>query len=77
MQEVDKDSLSAFERIELQIKTTVFNVLYVLLKDDETILWKQMAISFSDFFQIYQFTFLPAVRFKITSINIGRVSMEV
>lgn len=60
-QEVDIDKLSAFEKIELEIKTTVFNVLYVLLKDDETVLWKQMLMSFSDFFQIYQFTFLPAV----------------
>ena len=39
---------TSFEKFEDEIKTTIFNVLYVLLKDDETANWKHIAIILSD-----------------------------
>ena len=40
---------SSFEKFEDEVKTTIFNVLYVLLKDDETAPWKIIAMVLSDF----------------------------
>jgi len=60
-QDIDDENLSGFERFELEAKSTIFNVLYVLLKDEETVAWKKVVLSLIDFFQIFQFTFFPAV----------------
>lgn len=49
----DNRDISAFEHVETEIKTTVFNVLYVLLKDEETVTWKLVLMAFCDFFQIF------------------------
>ena len=44
---------TAFERFEEEVKGTIFNVLYVLLKDDETSHWKHIVEILFDFIQIY------------------------
>ncbi len=56
MPDNDKD-LSGFEKFESEVKSTIFNVLYVLLKDDESSHWKHIVLLLSDFFQIYYFSF--------------------
>lgn len=43
---------------------TIFNVIYVLLDEDETVLWKVMVITIMDYFIMAQFTFMSAVIFK-------------
>lgn len=40
---------------------TIFNVIYVLLDEDETVLWKVMLITIMDYFIMAQFTFMSAV----------------
>jgi len=42
---------------------TIFNVLYVVLKDDETTFWKFIIMSVIDFFQITNFPFYTASKF--------------
>ena len=59
-QEAEK---STFEKFEDEVKTTIFNVLYVLLKDDETAHWKHIAMVLSDFIQIWYFSFAAGVKF--------------
>ena len=52
---------AGFEKFEDDLKSTIFNVLYVLLKDDETSHWKHIAEILFDFMQIYHFSFAHAV----------------
>lgn len=52
---------TAFEKFEDEIKGTIFSVLYVLLKEDETSHWKHIVIILVDFLQIYHFSFAHAV----------------
>lgn len=52
---------TGFEKFEKEAKTTIFNVLYVLLKDDETSHWKHIVLIFIDYFQIWYFPFAPQV----------------
>ena len=52
---------TSFEKFEEEIKGTIFNVLYVLLKDDETSHWKHIVLILFDFFQIYHFSFTHSV----------------
>lgn len=40
---------SAFEKLEDEVKGTIFNVLYVLLKDDETSHWKHIILILLDY----------------------------
>lgn len=48
---VDSDRFkSSFEKLEHEVKSTIFNVLYVLLKDDETSHWKHIVFILFDFF---------------------------
>ena len=56
----DKEKTS-FEKLEDEIKGTIFNVLYVLLKEDETSHWKHIVIILIDFLQIYNFSFADKV----------------
>lgn len=57
--EEDKNSI---ERLEEEFKGTIFNVLYALLKDDETSQWKHILEILLDFIQIYYYSFAVAVR---------------
>ena len=41
---------TSYEKFEEEIKGTIFNVLYVLLKDDETSHWKHIVLILFDFF---------------------------
>lgn len=41
---------TSYERFEEEIRSTIFNVLYVLLKDDETSHWKHIVLILFDFF---------------------------
>lgn len=52
---------TGFEKFEDDLKGTIFNVLYVLLKDDETSHWKHILEILIDFMQIYHFSFAHAV----------------
>ena len=59
---VDADQeKTAFEKFEEDVKQTIFNVLYVLLKDDEHSHWKHIILLMSDFIQIYNFSFSKEV----------------
>ena len=52
---------TAFEKFEEEIKGTIFNVLYVLLKDDATSHWKHIVLIFLDYIQIFYFSFYKTV----------------
>lgn len=59
---------SGFEKFEDDLKGTIFNVLYVLLKDDETSHWKHIVEILIDFMQIYHFSFAHVVSLFTISI---------
>ena len=50
-----------FERFEKEFKYTIYNVLYVLLKDDDNVMWKEMLMASLDFLEIYYFAFFNLV----------------
>jgi hypothetical protein len=56
--DVEKNS---FEKLENEVKNTIFNVLYVLLKDDEHSHWKHLILILTDFLQIWNFSFASGV----------------
>ena len=62
--EVEKNGLEKFED---DFKGTIFNVLYVLLKDDETSNWKHIVEILLDFIQIYHYSFARFVTIIIDS----------
>lgn len=57
---VDGDK-SAFEKFEIELKNTVFGVLFVLLKEEEGSIWISSLFVFIEFFQILGFTFSAEV----------------
>lgn len=48
-QETSEEDKTALEKLEEEVKGTIFNVLYVLLKDDETSHWKHIVLILFDF----------------------------
>jgi hypothetical protein len=52
-----EEEKNAIEKFEEDFKGTIFNVLYVLLKDDETSHWKHIVEILLDFIQIYHYSF--------------------
>ena len=56
-----EEEKNALEKLEEDFKGTIFNVLYVLLKDDETSHWKHILEILLDFIQIYAYSFSSAV----------------
>ena len=52
-----EEEKNTIEKLEDDFKGTIFNVLYVLLKDDETSLWKHILEIILDFIQIYHYSF--------------------
>lgn len=54
---------TGFEKLEDEVKGTIFNVLYVLLKEEEHSHWKHIVEILVDFMQIYNFSFEHAVRY--------------
>ena len=54
---------SSYEKFEDEVKSTIFNVLYVLLKDDETSHWKHIVLILFDFMQIFFFSFADTVSY--------------
>ncbi len=52
-----EEEKNAIEKLEEDFKGTIFNVLYVLLKDDETSHWKHILEILLDFIQIYHYSF--------------------
>ncbi len=44
-----QEEKTGFEKLEAEVKGTIFNVLYVLLKDDETSHWKHIILIFLDY----------------------------
>jgi hypothetical protein len=63
-----EEEKNAVERFEEEFKGTIFNVLYVLLKDDETSQWKHVLEILLDFIQIYHYSF---ARFVIICENLN------
>jgi hypothetical protein len=57
----DEREKTAFEKFESEVKSTIFNVLYVLLKDDETSHWKHIILILLDYMQIFFFSFAEHV----------------
>jgi hypothetical protein len=74
---------TAFEKFEDEVKGTIFNVLYVLLKDDETSHWKHIVEILIDFMQIYHFSFAHLVSSPFykegleDNLNIDAFPMEI
>jgi hypothetical protein len=56
-----EEEKNALEKLEDDFKGTIFNVLYVLLKDDETSHWKHILEILLDFIQIYYYSFASTV----------------
>jgi hypothetical protein len=56
-----EEEKAAIEKLEEEFKSNVFNVLYALLKDDETSPWKHILEILLDFIQIYYYSFAVAV----------------
>jgi len=55
---IDKEvEKNAFEKFEDEVKGTIFNVLYVLLKEDETSHWKHLVLALIDYLQMFHFAF--------------------
>ncbi len=54
VEEVEK---TAYEKFEDSVRETIFNVLYVLLKNEEHSKMDMSIEVFCDFVQIYSFTF--------------------
>ena len=57
-----------FERFENSVKTSIFNVLYVLLKEEETSYWKHIAIIILDYIQIFYYPFNRLVTHSLVSL---------
>ena len=58
---------SSMEKLEREVKGTIFEVLYYLLKDDEISFWKLVVMLTLDFLQIINFSFTKSVStFKLT-----------
>ena len=74
--EQDQDK-TGFEKMEDEVKGTIFNVLYVLLKEEETSHWKHIVLILFDFIQIFYFTFSERVTTIINFNCIDGFSMEV
>ena len=58
---VEAQSTNLIQRLEEDVKTSIFNVIYILLKDFEISLWKYIAIVIIDFLQILYYSFAPCV----------------
>lgn len=58
----EKDNKTAYERFEESIRFTTFNVLYVLLKNEENSKWDFTFNIVADMIQTYSFTFSQNVR---------------
>ena len=56
-----EEEKNGLEKLEDDFKGTIFNVLYVLLKDDETSHWKHILEILLDFIQIYAYSFATSV----------------
>jgi hypothetical protein len=64
-----EEEKNGLEKFEDEFKGTIFNVLYVLLKDDETSHWKHILEILLDFVQIYHYSFARFVTYYINSLN--------
>src|SRR5690348_2163619 len=51
----------AFERFESELKTTIFGVLFMLLKDEEMSIYTSIIIAVIQFLQILYFPFHPEI----------------
>ena len=73
-----EEEKNAIEKLEEDFKGTIFNVLYVLLKDDETSQWKHVLEILLDFIQIYHYSFARFVIISSSNLNtLDGISMEV
>ena len=59
----DDSEKTAFEKFEQELKGTIFGVLFVLLKDEDTTFWKLVTMMFIDFVQLLNFPFNTSVNF--------------
>ena len=72
-----EEEKNGLEKFEDDFKGTIFNVLYVLLKDDETSHWKYILEILLDFVQIYHYSFARFVTISIHQLFIDGFSLEV
>ena len=52
------------EKLESNLKTNFYNVVYLLLKDNETTQIRHILFILLDYIQIYYFTFSPTVKYQ-------------
>jgi len=48
-------------KLEEDVKSYIFNVMYILLKDSDISFWKYSILLFVEFLQMLQYTFDPCV----------------
>ena len=59
-----EEEKSKVEHIEAEIKTSIFSVFYLLLKNNETSYWKFLIILLIEYFQLLSYSFDESVPFS-------------
>jgi hypothetical protein len=65
------DEKTILERFEEKLKFSMFNVLFVLLKSEESNFWMEMVSLLSELFQFmfYPFTFNVSIKFYLYTVR--------
>ena len=58
-----EEEKSKFEKIEEEVKTSIFSVFYLLLKNNETSFWKFVIVLVIEYIQLLSYSFDETVRF--------------
>ena len=60
-----EEEKSRYEQIVEEVKTSIFSVFYLLLKNNETSFWKLAFIMLIDYIQLLSFSFDDSVTFSL------------
>ena len=58
-----EEEKSKLEKIEEEVKTSIFSVFYLLLKNTETSYWKFVIVLIIEYIQLLSYSFDETVRF--------------
>jgi len=67
-----EEEKSKFEKIEEEVKSSIFSVFYLLLKNNETSYWKFVIVLVIEYIQLLSYSFDETVRlnkFLISTID--------
>jgi len=56
-----EEEKTKFEQIEAEVKTSIFSVFYLLLKNQETTFWKFVLLLMIEYLQLLSFSFDTSV----------------